>query len=556
MKKVLPLLFLVYCFTGIASRAYSQAPLWNWAADAGSVVNAHDKGTSVTTDANGNFYVAGYFYSPTLTIDSITLTNTSANFKADVILAKYNSAGNLVWARNAGGNDHDYALSCSVDSVGNIYVAGYFTSSVLTFGGFSLSNAGAEDLFVAQYNSSGNVNWAKSYGGLAADIAFSICSDADGNAIVGGYFQSADLDLVTDTLHNTGGMDLFVMKCSFAGGTVQWAATANGSDNDVAYSVTTDASGNVYAGGYYMSTQLDFGPSWLGNSGVYDVFVAKYDGGGNLQWVTGTGGSDSDVSHGIAADNAGNVYLTGFFGSTSIPFGSTVLSSGGGIDFFLASYDSAGNDRWAKSAGAAYGEEGNGVCTDLYGNVYVAGTFESPTVSFGNTTLTNGGNFMDDIFLAGYDNSGNLLWAKGAGGGDVDVASSVSADKLANIFVTGFYGSTTLSLDGITLSNSTAAPYQDLFVARLSTYVGLNQSIHGDGITVYPNPVLNDLTVSNPSGAVSAIEIHNMLGEKVLDRKSGQHDEIKMDVSMLQAGVYFVQLHSHAGITVRKFVKQ
>jgi hypothetical protein len=69
---------------------------------------------------------------------------------------------------------------------------------------------------------------------------------------------------------------------------------------------------------------------------------------------------------------------------------------------------------WAKSAGGINSEIGRSIAKDAYGNVYVAGTFTSPTITFNTTTLTRI-SYGEDIFVVKYDNNGNLLWAKTAG---------------------------------------------------------------------------------------------------------------------------------------------
>ena len=536
--------------------ATAQVPLWNWAAGAGGFSQSQDKGQSCVTDAQGNLYVTGYFYSPGIMFDSVQLINTTANFKADIFLAKYSSAGNLLWAKNAGGTDNDYSMSCALDPNGNIIITGYFTSPILTVGGFNFINSGAEDIFIAQFNSSGNVTWAKTYGGGFTDIAFSVNCDSIGTAYVCGYFTSPEIIFDFDTLHNSGNMDLYLIKFGISVGTVSWARSAMGSDNDVAYCVAADASGNAYIGGYYLSSTLDFGTSSLSNQGVYDLFVAKYDGAGILQWVNEAGGSASDVSRGITLDQTGNVYLTGYFGSPTLSFGNTNLSASAN-DVFLASFDNNGNDRWAKSAGAAYGEEGNSVCTDFSGNIFVTGLFSSPSITIGSTTLTNAGSFNEDVFVAAYDNNGNNLWAKSVGGSDVDVANGICADQTYNVYITGYYESNSLSFDGITINNIGGAPYQDVFMARLSTYVGIPESELNNNLLIFPNPATDQLTVGNSDFAIKNIEIVDVTGKTILSKENVLSlKQIDINISKLPADIYFIRIETDKTIFFEKFVKQ
>ncbi len=97
-----------------------------WAKSAGGT--DEDEATSVAVDASGNVYVAGWFWSATITFGSTTLTNAGPTYYGDIFLAKYDAAGNALWAKSAGGADYDYANSIAVDTSGNTCLAGDFGS--------------------------------------------------------------------------------------------------------------------------------------------------------------------------------------------------------------------------------------------------------------------------------------------------------------------------------------------------------------------------------------------------------------------------------------------
>src|SRR5439155_1564249 len=149
-----------------------------------------------------------------------------------------------------------------------------------------------------------------------------------------------------------------------------------------------------------------------------------YDSTGLLVWAKQAGGIDADRGEGIAVDSSGNSTVTGFFALTAT-FGpgeanQTVLTAAGSNDIFVAKYDSTGLLVWAKQAGGANVDGGDGIAVDSSGNSYVTGFFFS-TATFGpgevnQTVLTAVGS--DDIFVAKYDSTGLLVWAKQAGGTD------------------------------------------------------------------------------------------------------------------------------------------
>ena len=95
----------------------------------------------------------------------------------------------------------------------------------------------------------------------------------------------------------------------------------------------------------------------------------------NWQWAKSAGGTGYESSTGVCTDASGNVFITGLFFSPTITFGTTTLTNAGGMDIFIVKYDATGNVLWAKSAGGVYGERGQSVCTDASGNVFITGHY-------------------------------------------------------------------------------------------------------------------------------------------------------------------------------------
>ncbi|MFA5819915.1 MAG: SBBP repeat-containing protein [Bacteroidales bacterium] len=381
----------------------------------------------------------------------------------------YAQTPDWLWAKSAGGTNYDYAYSVAVDDSGNTYVAGYFYNSTITFDSTTLTNAGGGDIFLAKYDASGNVQWAKSAGGTNYDCAYSVAVDDSGNTYIVGGFSSPTLSFGSDTLTNAGYSDIFLAKYD-ANGNVLWAKSAGGTNYDCAYSVAVDDSGNTYLAGYFQSPTIIFGSDTLTNVGSWDIFLAKYDANGNVLWAKSAGGTNSDCAYSVAVDALGNIYVAGYFCSPTITFGSTTFTNAGPAgysDIFLAKYDTSGNVQWAKSAGGTNYDCAYSVAVDSSGNIFVTGGFESPTLSFGSTILTNADNTgnTDDIFLAKYAPNGNVLWAKSAGGVDYDYATSVAVDASGNTYMAGSFCSPTLSFGSTTLTNASAG-FWDIFLTK------------------------------------------------------------------------------------------
>ncbi|MBI3502643.1 MAG: SBBP repeat-containing protein, partial [Bacteroidetes bacterium] len=109
---------------------------------------------------------------------------------------------------------------------------------------------------------------------------------------------------------------------------------------------------------------------------------------------------------------------------------------------------------WAQHAGGTSYDEGRSIATDANGNVLVTGIFQSSTITFGTTTLTNANAGYPDIFIVKYDASGNVLWAKSAGGTSADYGYGIAADANGNVLVTGYFLSPAITFGTTTLTNA------------------------------------------------------------------------------------------------------
>ena len=438
-----------------------SAPPFRWAVKAGGT--GIDQAFSVGVDSSGKAYLAGDFYSPTLTFGAVTLTNKG---NGDVFLAKYDNAGNVIGAVSFGAEGDDQLRGSATDASGNNYLSGWFSSTNLAFGATTLTNASTtNDCFVAKLDKNGNVLWAKRAGGTNDDIATRIAADTNGNCCVVGYFSSPTIAFGSFTLTNVatdGSSDMFVTKYDTSGN-VLWARSAGGPGFDIANAVAVDGSGNVYITGQFDGTNFNLSGTTLTNlgpSGTSDMFLAKYNSAGALQWVKQAGGNDSEVAF-LAADGPGNTYLAGYFVSGVLNFvgaGTSLTNSSldGSESFFVAKYNSAGALQWAHSAVGDSYDDGRGIAVDAAGNSYVAGFFGSDSITFGNATLMNyaGAGGPAEVFVVKYDPAGNVLWAKRAGGSKADQGIRPALDPSGNLYLAGHFKSSNAQFDSTTLASS------------------------------------------------------------------------------------------------------
>jgi len=414
----------------LSHNSNAQTPTWQWAKSAGGSTG-DDWGNSVASDDSGNVYVTGIFQSATITFGTTTLTNGGSG---GLFLVKYDASGNVLWVRSAAGNFGSAGHSVSTDTFGNVLVTGFFGSDNITFGTTTLTNnspTGYWDMFIVKYDASGNALWAKNAGGTSDDGGQSVSTDAAGNVFVIGWFNSATISVGTTTLTNvnTNNTRDIFIVKYDASGNQLWAKRAGGTSIDIPFSASSDASGNVLIIGFFYSPTITFETTTLTNGGGSDIFIVKYSASGNVLWARSAVGTSNDEGVSISTDASDNVFVTGLFLSNAITFGTTTLTNAGGGDIFIVKYDSSGDVLWAKSAGGNSADIGFGVSTDTSGNVLVTGLFGGATITFGNTTLTNTSSGFEDIFLVKYDASGNELWAKSAGGASSDAAYGVSTTQ-------------------------------------------------------------------------------------------------------------------------------
>jgi len=257
--------------------------------------------------------------------------------------------------------------------------------------------------------------------------------------------------------------------------TLEWVKPFGSTSTDIAYSVATDATGNIYTTGFFQET-VDFDPSAaifnLTSVGSVDVFISKFDSAGNFVWAKQLGGSGVDIGNFITIDASGNTYTTGRFNDTAdFDPGTEIfnLTSSGSNDIFISKLDSAGNFVWAKKLGGNNSDYGQSIITDTSGNVYTTGLFEG-TVDFdpnsGTFDLTSVGDF--DIFVSKLDSAGNFVWAIQLGGILEDGSNAITIDD-DNIYITGYFQLTVDFDPSAGTFELTSEGAGEIFVLKLDT---------------------------------------------------------------------------------------
>ena len=239
--------------------------------------NKSDYCYGVAVDSSGNIILAGS-------------TSSFGAGSSDMVLVKHDENGVLQWNRTWGGGEIDDAYGVTVDSSGNIYLAG----GTYSFG------AGEYDMVLVKYDGNGVQQWNRTWGGTSDDNGYGVAVDSSSNIYLAGRTYS----------FGSGSSDMVLVKYD-GNGVQQWNRTWGGDSIDRGNEVAVDSLGNIFLAGYTSSFV----------AGISDMVLVKYDGIGVQQWNYTWGGDSWDHGFGMVVDSSGNIYLAG--GTYSFGVGSS-----------------------------------------------------------------------------------------------------------------------------------------------------------------------------------------------------------------------------------------
>jgi hypothetical protein len=383
------------------------------------------------------------------------------------------SAQSWQWANVGSGSQNDLVGGVGVDSAGNTYAVGTFENNI-AFGSTIFTNGFNTGMFLVKYNPGGALQWALQANGVGNVLNPGIAVSRDGEVFVTAGFNGF-VHIGPDTVRSSGGYDAFVARISPAG-TVRWMHRDGvGVGDAYARGVAVDATLNCYITGFYADTAR-FDTFTVKSNGLNDIFIAKFDPNGVLQWASSTGGPRNDEASGIGVDPGGSSYITGRF-SDSTFFGADTVYGAGGTDIFVAKFSDIGIGNWITPMGGPQNDAAYGIAVDQFGNSFVVGSF-ADTAFFGDTipVASAGGT---DMFLSKVDGVGSARWTVTGGGVRNDAAYGATVDALGTVYITGTYADTA-RIGSDTLIDSAATG--DVFVAKYDGTGGYQWVRHAGGV--------------------------------------------------------------------------
>jgi hypothetical protein len=326
----------------------------------------------VRTDNQGNFYISG------LTDSSLFGPMQSQQY--DAFVAKYDSDGNQLWARQVGQNVQFPTFDLAVDpNTGDVFISGPDVEA---------SIEDPDNAYVIKFDTNGNQQWITEIGTsgfVNFDESYGVTVGQDGSVYATGW-TNGDLGGPNQGLY-----DNWLAKYDNATGAVQWITQYGTPDYEWSWATATDSQGFVYTTGFTLG---DLGGN--GNAGSYDAYLTKFDSQGSLQWIQQFGTAGDDEARSLFIDANDNIFLTGY---TTGDLGGT---NAGSFDAWVASFNTEGTQQWITQFGTSDRDDAVSVTADNFGNLYVAGDTQA---SLGGV---NAGSF--DGWVAKLDaGSGTLL---------------------------------------------------------------------------------------------------------------------------------------------------
>jgi len=331
--------------------------------------------SGIALDSLGNIYITGH-------------ANYSFIGNYDIILAKFDSSGQIQWNRTFGGDGYDIGYDVALDSKDNIYLAGTIDLSEDPWDSKT-------DLILIKYNSYGEYQWNKTWGGEGEDTYLGMTLDSEDNIYITGYVSNiSDWDYP----------DLVLIKYDNLGNHL-WNRTWGGPGGDYGADIVLDSLSNIYLTG--KSFDESSGPN---------ICLLKYNNLGELQWnKTWNNSIQYEYGTGIALDSSENIYITGITLGELYP----------DYDMVFLKYNNTGELVWNRTWGKEYFDALLDIAIDSEDNIFLAGIVNYSTAK------------LNDFCLMQFNINGEQQFNYTWGGTKTDQCRAITIDSSNNIFLAG-----------------------------------------------------------------------------------------------------------------------
>lgn len=517
MKSLATILVSIISFTSIAQTTFQKTYL--------SIDYDYSYAREIIQTSDGGYATIGETTYP-ITYDS------------DVLLHKFDVNGNLMWTKTYGGTLDEYGESVQQTSDGGYIISG-FKGGILS----------GDDFFIIKTNSIGDTIWTKIIGGASSsgEWSYSIIETSTGDFVACGYTYS----------YGQGSSDIYVIKLN-SSGTIQWSKTYGDIDSDNGNQIReTSDGGYIITGNSENSTnykddafllKIDVNGTLLWNktygtfaeddrvSAVYqlpapdngfvivgettssgatnDFYVVRTNDAGVEQWSYAYDGGGTDYADDVCSNGSGGFIISG----------STY--SFGGDDALLINIDANGNVVWSKIYG-------------IPGAAYARSVIQTADGGFAFS-----GELSDNVFIVKMDASGN----SGCNQNNVTVTKSAISNVSNSTFVAGNGG---VEYNG-TIDVLTRSVSQTIICLNISA----NEITKDANINIYPNPFSVSTTVKflNFTGDIYRLDLFDFTGKLIRSITDVKDNRVILSRENINSGIYLIQLKDNNGLIYSKKV--
>jgi hypothetical protein len=422
--------------------------------------------------------------------------------ESDIYLVRTDNLGHPLWTRTVGGNFRDESYFVQETADQGFVVAGFTRS----FG------SGSGDAYIIKTNSSGHLQWTRTFGGNDEDGARCVRQTTDGGYIAAGEVAS----------WGAGDWDVYLVKMD-AQGNLQWQRAFGGRYHDYAIAVQQTTDGGYVVAGITNS----FG------AGGADFYVIKTNNQGIPQWSRTYGGSSDEMANAVQQTNDGGFMIAGW----------TYSFGAGDADVYLVKTNSQGVVQWTRTYGGT-GFDGAGSARQMGDGRYILAGYMSTDVGDSN--------FM----LMKVDSNGNLLWKRNYGGRNDEIWGCVCPTYDGGFVVGGWTFSYGLGYDDYFLVKTGPDHLSELECESVGIGIPNQYTLYPN----YPNPFnsTTQITYSIPTMSQVSLIVFNPLGQEVTTLTEGMQSAgihaVSFDGLRLASGAYFYRLQAGEFVQTGKMV--
>jgi len=412
-------------------------------------------------DTNLNLYVVGTTSSNT-SISTTGSHQASYGSNIDAFVAKFNKKGERQWATYYGGSVTEGGSSINLDNSGNLYFCGSSssTNAISTTGVHQTARSGGLDAILVKMSLDGTRIWGTYYGGSNDDVAFGLAIHSSGDPVIVGQTESTNNIGTVGTFRNTafGKIDGFLARFAANNGTRVFGTYLGGTEDDMMTAVVCDGSGNIYVAGQTASTGIATVTGATTKFAGFDVITYRMTGSGARDWAAYFGHNSTDVAHGIAIDNNGEIVVVGASSSNvNIGFGLGIHQSvrAGALDGFILILRTTGARRISTFYGENNNDEVRSIAIDEFNTYHITGYTESTAPASNTDSMTTRNAIRrnlagkEDIFYAQFNSSLQLLYGTKLGRSQTDIGYTIAKPaKSGVIYVSGGTESDTMATSG------------------------------------------------------------------------------------------------------------